>query len=124
MSANDLELARNLWRNMRSAISQVADRAYQKRVWLADSAESERSSFVEVYYLIKGFDIDVVRGHRYALGISGKKWELLLRFLVRFLAYYASANDVYAQEEILSDPEWEIVVAAARDAEDRKIVPN
>lgn len=112
--SDELELARKLLANLRSAISQVADREYQKRVWLGNLPD-ERSSFIEVYYLIVESDIDVVRANRAALDISTTEWELMLRFLVRFLAYYSGVNDVYAQELILWDPEWAVVVRAAGD---------
>lgn len=112
--SDELELARKLLANLRSAISQVADREYQKRVWLGNLPD-ERSSFIEVYYLIVESDIDVVRANRAALDVSTTEWELMLRFLVRFLAYYSGVNDVYAQELILWDPEWAVVVRAAGD---------
>jgi hypothetical protein len=116
-SLEDSKLAESLWANVTSAISQVADREYQERIWLGDVAD-ERSSFVEVYYLIEGSDIDVIRAHREALRIANKEWELTLRFLVRFLTYYAEVNDVYAQEDIVKDPDWAVVVASARDVLD------
>ena len=110
-----VDLARTLLSNVRSVVSQVADLSYQKRVWLGD-VPNERSSFVEIYYAIEGADIDAIRSHRKGLGCTDQEWELILRFLVRFLMYYSETNDVYAQEEIILDPHWLTVVAAAKDA--------
>lgn len=92
----DLELARTLLSNVRSAISRVADTNYQRRVWLLGEIPEIRDSFVEVYYQLQGADIDVIRDHRRALQCSDVEWELILMFLVRFMVYYSELNDVYA----------------------------
>lgn len=116
---DEFDLARTLLRNLDDSIDIVANLDYQRRVWLGETPRSqgERSSFVEVYYtIIQDVDVDIVRKHRKRLKISDFEWELLLIFLVRFLAYAAEINDVYAEAAIVSDPEWAIVVSAAQEA--------
>jgi len=113
---DDISLARALLGNIRSAISEVSNPDYHRKLWRGD-LDGERSSFVEIYYLISDCDIDIVRAHRELLHVSNTEWELTLRFLVKFLRYYSKTNDVYDHDEIFKDPEWAIVVESAKDAD-------
>ena len=117
---DDEELRRNWRTRWLSSIQEFADDETQKRLWLDRENTNPHFSFVE-YICCYFDDLGLSDGnYDWALneGLLSADEVAAVAHFHRAADAYDSPTDDYDHEAILADPEWALVVAAAKRAED------
>ena len=117
---DDEELRRNWRTRWLSSIQEFADDETQKRLWLDRENTNPHFSFVE-YICCYFDDLGLSDGnYDWALneGLLSADEVAAVADFHRAADAYDSPTDDYDHEAILADPEWALVVAAAKRAQD------